>query len=373
MKAFTTIKSLFIPFLFIVTLLAASACEGEGFRPTSVGLADEVFVVMDSTQWDSETALAIEETFGKGISTLPTFEPTYRLLFRDFNSNAQLEQIRKLKNVIIAAPIDQENNVGNLIRAILSDEVEQRVRAGDSFAFPLEDRWVRDQWTLILTSTTDDELADKIRNSEHSLVSNLMDREFERRISEIYRKGEQIAISDSLWDEYGWSLRMQHDYLWTTRDDNISIFRRVLPENDRWIMAWWQDDVPTADFIDPEWINATRDSLLQIHIRGEIDQDYYVTTEYRRDVITREIERDDRINAFETLGTWRMVNDAMGGPFVNFVYHDPQTERLFVIEYGQFAPSLPKRRFVRQFRSMGRTFESDSTWNTVQSSPVVER
>src|SRR5690625_7851886 len=91
---------------------------------------------MDSTQWSSETSLAIEETFGKGISTLPSYEPTYRLLFRDFNSNSELEQIRKLKNIIIAAPIDDEHNVANLIRAILSDEVEERVRSGESFAFP---------------------------------------------------------------------------------------------------------------------------------------------------------------------------------------------------------------------------------------------
>lgn len=372
MKLKKHLKTLFIPFLIVSAMLFASACERD-YRAMSVGMIDEVYVVMDSTQWSSETALAIEETFGKGISTLPSYEPTYRLLFRDFNSNSELEQIRKLKNIIIAAPIDDEHNVANLIRAILSDEVEERVRSGESFAFPLQDRWVRDQWTLVLTSTTDEELSEKIRNSEQSLVGSLMDREFERRVHEIYRKGEQVEISDSLWQDYGWSIRMQHDYIWTTRDDNIAIFRRSLPENDRWIMAWWQEDVPSSDFINPEWINATRDSLLQIHIRGEIDRDYYVTTEYRRDVITREFDRGDGIRSFETLGTWRMVNDAMGGPFVNFVYHDPQTERLFVIEYGQFAPSLPKRRFVRQFRTMGRTFQSDSTWTGEPAVPVANR
>src|SRR5690625_5758447 len=94
----------------------------------------------------------------------------------------------------------------------------------------------------------------KIRNSNQSLVGSLMYREFERRVHEIYRKGEQVEISDSLWQDYGWSIRMQHDYIWTTRDDNIAIFRRSLPENDRWIMAWWQEDVPSSDFINPEWI-----------------------------------------------------------------------------------------------------------------------
>jgi hypothetical protein len=58
-----------------------------------------------------------------------------------------------------------------------------------------------------------------------------------------------------------------------------------------------------------------------------------------------------------------MTNDFMGGPFVHFTYYDPMTDRLFMVEYAQFAPSVNKRRFVRQFQAMGRTFESDSTWN----------
>lgn len=356
-------KHFLVLLLPLALLFFATACDGD-YRPMSIGQMDEVIVLMDSTQWDSETALAIEETFGKGIETLPSYEPTYRLTFQDFRNNAELDRIQEFKNIIIATPIDAESNVGTLVRAMLSDDVEQRVRAGESFAFPLQNRWVRDQWTLILTSTDDEELAEKIRNSEQSLVGNLMDREFERRKQEVYRRGEQFAISDSLWENHGWKVRMQHDYIWTVDTTNVAVFRRYLPENDRWIMAWWKDNVPDPDFIDQDWINATRDSLLEKYMRGERDGSY-LTTEYRnpRKVLTNTIERDDRIIGYETLGTWRMTNDFMGGPFVNFTYYDPATERLFMIEYGQFAPKVTKRRFVRQFRAMGRTFESDSTWN----------
>ncbi len=354
----------FLLSLSIIGIVLFAACEGD-YRPQSVGSVDEVYVVMDSTEWNSQTALALEETFGKGIETLPSFEPTYDLTFREFNTNDELDNIRNLKNIILAASIDGENNVSKLIRALLSDDVEERVRQGESFAFPLEDQWVRDQWVLILTSTSDSSLAQKIRNSENSLVGHLMEREFERREYEIYRRGEQVAINDSLWNEHGWKVRMQHDYIQTVDTSNVVVFRRALPENDRWMMAWWKNDVEGIGFIDKEWINATRDSLLQKYVQGTREGSY-VTTEYRepRKVITNQMNREDRIIGYETLGTWRMTNDFMGGPFVNFTYYDPETERLFMIEYGQFAPSVSKRRFVRQFRTMGRTFESDSTWNS---------
>ena len=356
----------------IIGILLFAACEGD-YRPMSVGQVDEVYVIMDSTDWNSKTALAIEETFGKGIETLPGYEPTYTLIFRDFDSNDELKSLQDLKNLIFASPIDADNNVSRLIQALLSDEVEERVRSGESFAFPLEDRWVRDQWVLLLTSTSDDELAEKIRNSESSLVGHLMEREFERREYEIFRRGEQTAISDSLWENHGWRVRMQHDYVQTVDTSNVVVFRRHLPENDRWMMAWWKKDVEGIGFLDKDWINATRDSLLEKYVRGTRDSSY-VTTEYRspRKVITSQMETDGRLIGYETLGTWRMTNDFMGGPFVNFTYYDPETERLFMIEYGQFAPSVNKRRFVRQFRTMGRTFESDSTWNN-DSEPITSK
>src|SRR5690554_3250020 len=104
-------KNVIVRFFFlmvpILAFFAISACEGD-YRPVSIGGIDEVIVVMDTT--NSETALAIEETFGKYVETLPGSESAYRLMFRDFTSNAELEELRRYKNIIIAGPIDEETN-----------------------------------------------------------------------------------------------------------------------------------------------------------------------------------------------------------------------------------------------------------------------
>ncbi len=355
----------------VLAALAISACESD-FRPSAIGSIDEIIVVMDSTKWDGATALAIEETFGAGFETIPGgFEPKYDLVFRDFRSNEQLDRIRELRNIIFATPIDAESNVGSFVRAILSDDVENRVRQGDSFAFPLEDRWARDQWTLILTSTTDEELAEKIRNSERSLVEHLEEREFERRKREVFRRGEQVAISEDLWENHGWKVRMQHDYVKAIDSTDAVVFARYLPENNRRMWAWWKDGVSDIEFLDENWINATRDSLMQIYMQGQRDGSY-VTTDYRRPMQTREIDTGNRLIGFESMGIWQMVGNFMGGPYVNFTYYDPDTERLFMVEYWQFAPSVTKRRFVRQFQAMGRTFESDSTWTRDRQNAITE-
>lgn len=360
--------------VFTRTLLAlavtamALGCEGD-YRQQAVGTFGDAVVLMDSTYHESATADAIRDTYGQAITTLPNYEALFDLRFVDFNSNQELEAVKKNKNLIIVSPIDDSTNVGRFVRALMDDRVEERVREGESFAFPLNDQWYRNQWAIILTSTGDSTLAREIRRSGDSIVNSLMDKEFARWEEEIYERGENFALEDSLWQNHGWKLRVQHDwrkfidstYMENGKTNHIVTMRRPLPDNDRWFWAWWQNDVTSIDQIDPNWINAKRDSLTEKWIRGTREESY-VTTEYRRPVLTDTLSIDGH-RAFETLGTWRMTNDAMGGPFANMTIYDEERDRLFILEFGQFAPKYNKRRFVRQFRTMLRTFESDSAWS----------
>lgn len=344
--------------------LLITGCNGD-YRPLADGNTREVVVIMDSTNWNGQTADAIRATFGKDVFTLPNPEPFYDLNFTTFRSQEQLERLKKQKNIIFAASIDEESNTGRQVRGFLDDAVEERVRAGESFAFPVEDHWFRDQYVLILTSTSDSALAQKIRNTDETLVNDLLEKEFKRWEYFVYEKKEQTQYSDSLWNDHGFKVRIQHDYIKNVDTLNFISYRRFLPQNDRWMWVWWKDDVKDITFIDNEWINSTRDSLSQQFIKGAKDS-MYVNTYYGRPdirpVITKSFQKD-RLIGYETQGTWHMINGAMAGPFVNFTYFDPATNRLFMVEYSQFAPSVrEKLPFVRQFRAMGRTFESDSTW-----------
>ncbi|MDX1638783.1 MAG: DUF4837 family protein [Balneolaceae bacterium] len=360
-----------ISYLLLVLLPAAFliSCDGD-YRREAQGQFGNVVVVMDSTKMDSETANAIRSTFGGKIEYFLGFEPRFDLSFRDFATNEELEEIKFNKNIIIASPIDAESNVGSLVRAMLADDVEQSVRAGDSFAFPLQNKWYRNQWTLILTSSSDSALATKIRRGEENLVNSLIDKELARWKEEIYERGEKYAIEDSLMTNHGWKIRVQHDYYthldtsYTSNNGETNYFytlQRQLPNNDRRFWAWWKEDVTNINYLDQDWINAKRDSLWKKWIRGSRDSSY-VTTEYRISPRTRSFRYSGDL-AYETLGWWRMTEDAMGGPFVNLTVYDDETQRLFMMGFVQFAPKYSKRRFVRQFRAMLRTFESDSTWN----------
>lgn len=369
-------KSFFKTSLFLFLVALWVGCEGD-YRHKARGSFGEVIVMMDSSQLESQTAEAIRQTYGGWIQTIPGKPPLFDLKFHDFKNNEQLEQLKRFKNIIIAAPIDDSSNVSQFIRALLGDKVEQQVREGEAFAFPLKDKWYRDQWSMILTAPSDSILAKKIMNSEKTLTKSLEDREIERWADEVYDRGEKVALEDSLWQNHGWKIRVQHDwvknidttYQTNGQQNHFLTMRRPLPDNDRWFWAWWKK-VKNINPVDDEWINAKRDTLMEKWIRGTRDSSY-VTTAYKRAHETESFKLNGDI-VYETLGIWRMTHDAMAGPFVNFTVYDQETSRLFMLEFAQFAPKYDKREFVRQFRTMLRTFQSDSTWQENAKKTVAE-
>lgn len=364
-------KSLLKVSFFILLVTVWVGCEGD-YRQKARGSFGEVVVVMDSTELESETAEALRDTYGGWLQTLPGKPNRFDLQFQDFDTNQELDQLKRHRNLIVAAPITDSTDVARWLQALMSDDVEARVRQGESFAFPIRDEWYRDQWIMLLSAPSDSALAAQIRNSEETLIDNLLEKEFERWEEEIYDSGEQYALEDSLWENHGWQIRVQHDWeknIDTTYEENgdsahFLTMRRPLPKNDRWFWAWWKE-VDNIDHVDGEWINAKRDSLMEQWIRGTRDSSY-VTTAYDRPLETDQLEINNN-SAFETLGIWTMTHDAMAGPFANMTIYDEATNRLFILEFAQFAPKYEKRRFVRQFRTMLRTFESDSTWQGNQT------
>lgn len=344
---------------FFGVFLVLTGCEGSDYRQSAQGDRSEVLVVMDSTRWDSETADAIRETFGEYIMTLPRPEERFDLRFTDINTQRELDRAQRHRSVIFAAPLDEDSNVGGFIRSSLSDDILERVERGDNFAFPLDDRWYRDQWTLFLTSNNDEELAQNIREDGSDLVSTLHEKTIQRWKNYVYRSGEQVDKADSLWENHGFRFRVQHDYRIGVDTTNFVTMRRHLHDNDRWLWAWYKEDVEDTDIVDSDWIHEIRDSLNREFVQGSREGSY-VTTEFRRPVETESINLNG-YPAYETRGTWQMTNDLMGGPFLNYTIFDEVNDRVYMLEFAQFAPRYNKRRFVYQFEAIARTFESDST------------
>lgn len=364
-------KSIYSIFVSLLVLLLVG-CSGD-FRPKATGPRNKITVVMDSSMWQSSTADAIRQTFGRYVLTVPRPYHLFDLSFRDFSTQSQLENIQRINNFIIAAPIDADGSVATYLHSLLGDSVRTAVRKGQYFHFLLRNQWYRDQWTLLLTSTGDSVLAQKIKRSKKSFVKPLLELTFKRYQQLIYSTGEQSEVENKIWSEHGWNIRVPLNWklhIDTTYNQKNGAHTGFLTlqnktgGNQRWFWAWWTNKPPSDTLMNPAWIKQTQDSLFKKYFQGEFGPSYHFTIEKKHVPVVTDTLKINDYQAYETRGAWRMTNGAMGGPFVNMMVEDPKNHRLFLLGFAQFAPKIRnKRRYVRRFRSILRTFQSDSAWD----------
>jgi hypothetical protein len=89
-----------------------------------------------------------------------------------------------------------------------------------------------------------------------------------------------------------------------------------------------------------------RDSVMQLNIRGEVE-DMYMHTESKVPVKQKLISWQGR-QLLRTEGLWEMEGDMMGGPFVSLAVADTVRKHIVVAEAFVYAPSREKRNLLRQ-------------------------
>lgn len=360
----------------MLIVLFVVSCDGD-YRKSALGPLGDVIVLTDTTHMSKLDRLrqdtvalkkndlakmqySLIEVFEQGMPSSPGFESAYNARYVSFETAQDLEQLKRSRTLVIAAPLEDTTASGQFLNALLDPQVKQQVAQGRLNYIPLYNKWYKDQITVIITAPTYDELAAFLLDNKAKVVKDIDQIELDRYTYEVFKKQEQVALADSLWDNYGFKVRIQHDYVWNVDTTNFVSFRRYMPENDRWFWIHWIDGVEEADFVDQLWINNTRDQLLKKYIQGT-KEDTYLQTEYQRPITYEEIQVDGK-QAYSIEGTWKMVNGAMGGGFIHLTVYDPKQKRLYLTEYMVFAPGFKKRPYLRQFQAMSRTFKTDPSF-----------
>lgn len=105
--------------------------------------------------------------------------------------------------------------------------------------------------------------------------------------------------------------------------------------------------LPLREMTVEEVVDA-RDSVMKINIPGGREGQWMETD--RRSVLSGSVAVDGK-DLMAIRGFWDMKDDAMGGPFVCYVYPDEKRQRLLIAEGFVFAPNEKKRPLIRQLEA----------------------
>lgn len=361
--------------LFMLVLIAAAfvmgGCELDEYKPQAVGREGEVVVVIDSARWNGPIGDALQSTVGDYIGTLPAPERRFDLRATGLRVDQDLSNVRNQKNVIFVAPLSDTTNEATYLRNVFDESAQEAIMDGDGVMVGRNDLWRKNQHVFYITGQDVEAVVDVIDRRGDEMSRTFDEATRQRLTVDMFDTGRQTDIEGYLMSEHDFAVNVQHDYVIAIDTTDFVWLRRILSDTWRSLFVWYQDDANPA-VMTPEWIYATRDSLTQEYIQGNLGGWVEIHRHMQRPLLSENIEFLGNYG-FETRGLWRMVGEEEGefvefgggGPFINYTFYDRPSGRIYMIDGMVFAPGYEKREFLRQMEAIAHTFrtapESEAT------------
>jgi len=315
--------------LFLLILVLVVSCQVERpTQPSATGGAGELLVVMSQKDFEGPAGHATRETFSAPVPMLLAPEPMFDVIHIPEDNFVELFQTHR--HIFIAS-------IG-----------EQYQRAAISIT---ENVWSRPQMVIRVSAPNDSVFREVLIANAESFSDHFISAERKRVIAAnntIPNHEARRVVKET----FGFEMAIPEGFIVAVRGDNFMWVRRTGVTEDLEmgvLIASLPYRDPNVDFAH-HTIRARRDSLTQKYIPGEFAGSF-MTTYPELPPQFREVNFNGHY-AVEARSLWRVENDFMGGPFVNYTLVQPHNNRLLIIDGFVYAPSEPKRNFMRQVEAL---------------------
>jgi hypothetical protein len=299
------------------------------------GAEDEIIVIADSLEFQTLRG-TLEATFEKIIYT-PQPEKLFTLKLISPN---QLEEYRNNKNIIIIAPYRSNSTAAKLISAVIDTAVKNEIVNSGEIAVKEHDLWAKNQLVMFLTAPTAAELNAAILKNKDNLFCSFQKASDKRLLSSLYDpRFERRDAQGKLLNSYGWTIYIQEDFKIAEEDSGagfVWLKNSQKPGMQRWIFVHWID-------------NATPE-----YLRNALTNKYYGSGEGNTSIkiaadnyTSREVNFKGRYALF-TQGLWENSDKKTSGPFINYIFYDEKTHRIYMLDGTAYAPNYYKRNLIQQ-------------------------
>lgn len=342
----------FLPFTLLAAALLFTSC-GLDSKEDAMGENDIITIIADSADYDALEDV-MENAFMQPLFT-PQTESWFRL--QRYNLGELLDHKRD-RNILLVAPLDADNRMGEYMRSALDSSVKELVRNGEQHVFVKKDLWYRGQTVVHLTGRNMEDLRNFMVTNADQLEYYFKEAWDQREIAHMWSLPREKDLEQRLMDEYGFSFAIIRSWFVgkDSSDINTVLLRRQAPqETERWLMVHWEDTDNTS-LLTSEHALDLRNRLTEILYRTYDDSSWVV-------VDTAHHLQFDEVNfldhfAIRMKGLWRMNDYTMGGPFVSYLFYDEEQGRIYYLDGSVFAPRYEKKKLLQDVDVMMKTFHT---------------
>jgi hypothetical protein len=305
-------------FVLALVLLACntSGSKEERIVPSSNGSINTVSIVVDGESWKGAIGDAIREALAAPVLGLPQDEPTFSL--RHIPTKAFDGFVRSNRTFL------------------------QIIKGAPKALSFVKDAYAAPQLGIVIKGETTAEIISVITANTAKIVAALKTyeiKESQRRnveeLLDVKRVKEQLDLAIDVPKDFRFA-KTKDDFVWirkTIQSGHMNILIYELPFN-----AIVRDSTINTAIV------SARDAVNKKYIEGEDDGSFLRTERaFTPYLINTSV---GGYPAYESRGTWEMVGQTMGGPYVNYMIEDKKNNRIIVLEGFVYAPRLEKRNYL---------------------------
>lgn len=314
--------------LYLVLFIAITSCEydNSSLMPNVTGKAGELVIVMETEDWKKEPGDLLRNILSDEVEGLPQSEPILDLVQIPKSSFSDIFKSHR-----------------NILRIRISGNVKKSriVVKNDVYAKP--------QIVIFVEAKDADEFVKLIDANGKVIRDKILEKERKRIITN-YRKYEETGISQRLRKFHNLSINVPAGYTFDVDTNNFIWISHETPLISQGIFVYYYNYLDTSDFQKENLINI-RDSYLKKYVHGPIDNTY-MTTEKLLPVSYREFLLKKRYTV-ELKGLWKLQGpDFMGGPFISHSIVDIERNRIITVDGYVFSPKYDNRNYLRQIEAI---------------------
>jgi len=310
-------------------------------KDAAVGYDQVITVVCDDWNWEAcEPILA--QTLGRVYQTPPT-ETLYS--FQRISPEALNANIKN-KNLLILTRLEEQSGITPQVRSMLPDTTIAHMRNNPKGFYYQGDVYAEGQALVVVIGSSRGDLRNRLEVNQKTIFDFIEHKMFQRQTAFIYRSGEQFELAQKYFDQYGFYLRMMHDY--------VEIENR--PKNK---MLWLGRDFPYR-WLTVTWATPT-DSTLEFQLDRLVNETFgrrLKDVRLNKAYLTSEPFWFKQYSAYKYYGLWESKQEVKGGPFMAYGFYEPVKDRIYLLSGIVHAPEKAKLPYLRQMETIFRTFDT---------------
>lgn len=320
-------KNLFI--LAFLSMTAWSCSVAPTNEVPSSGRPYEIFVIANKPVWNSAVGDTIKSIFGEEVDMLNQSEPLFDL----FNVEAAQANTTLLRH-------------RNLIKLRVNDKFTK------TELIAKYDTHAKDQLVIDIDSPSLDSMASYIHQNRAVLLAFFEKTERDRMVAKATKYGD-TNINGVIKEMFDIEMSIPRGYKIRKQEDNFLWISNELPRVSMGLVIY-----SFPNFTDSTNLLNQRNTAVA-KIPGPSAGSYMTTeTMFMPQYTAYNINGREW---HELRGFWKVENDFMGGPFVNFTTLDTTNNRVIGIDCYVSAPSPrdTKRNYIRQLEALVMTVKVD--------------